>query len=426
MAVRPATGNRASSTYISHVVVIIQENRSFENFFAGFPGANAPTEGYAFNHHHIRVKVNLHQTTFETNPNLPHDWKGAISDYDGGNMDGFHTGPGSNYAAYAYIDRTQITPYWDMAEQYVLADAMYPTEFGGSFTGHLTAVSGTDNINKTEAQVNYPTAGPNDCDAPPGTKSSLVQEYPYRQVGLGNGPFPCFNQWRVLPEVLDAHNVSWKFYVDRLLDAGIWSPFEASRYVRYGPDWNKDMVAPQSRVLKDIAHGKLAAVSWVTPSKDDSDHPEAHDDLGPSWVASIVNAVGTSPYWDSTAIVVIWDDWGGFYDNAMPPQLDFRGLGIRVPCLIISPYAKMGSGSGGYVSHTQYEFGSIVKFIEEVFDLPVLGVPSKGYTDTRATSIMDSFDFTQSPRKFKKFGSKYPASRFINEQPPASDEPDDE
>ena len=164
--------------------------------------------------------------------------------------------------------------------------------------------------------------------------------------------------------MLDDAKVSWKIYATKVLDAGFWEPFEAIKYVRYGPDWSTNIIAPQTQVLNDAANGHLAAVSWVTPSKEDSDHPAAVSDKGPSWVASIVNAVGESSYWPTSAIIVVWDDWGGFYDNAPPPQLDYRGLGIRVPCLIISPYAKHG-----YVSHVQYEYGSILRFIEEVYGL---------------------------------------------------------
>jgi phospholipase C len=135
-------------------------------------------------------------------------------------------------------------------------------------------------------------------------------------------------------------------------------------------------------------------------------------------VASVVNAIGQSPYWNSSAIIVVWDDWGGFYDNAPPPQLDYRGLGIRVPCLIISPYARETSPTHpGYVSHTQYEFGSILKFIEEVFGLARIGRLPKGYTDQRANSLMDSFDFTQSPRPFTPISAKYPRSSFLHEPP---------
>ena len=407
--------------YIKHIVVIIQENRSFENFFAGFPGANAPMYGYAVVRHH-RVKVALHQTTFEANRNLPHNWQAAMAGWNAGKMDGFQTDHG-HFLAYTYMDHAQIAPYWTMAQQYVLADAMFPTEFGGSYTAHLTAVAGTDNMDPTHAQVNYPTHSPNDCDSPPGTLSSLVNSH--RQIGHGNGPFPCFTQWRTAANILDAGNISWHYYAIRLINGGIWSPFEAISYVRYGADWNKDIIAPQRRVLKDIREGRLAQMNWVTPTHPDSDHPGARSDKGPSWVTSIVNAIGESPYWDSTAIIVFWDDWGGWFDNASPPQLDFRGLAIRVPCLIISPYARKGASSqGGYVSHTQYEYASILRFMEQVFNLPNIGPASKGYSDSRANSIIDSFDFTQPPRPFIPVESKYPAAYFEHEPP--SHEPVDE
>ena len=118
--------------------------------------------------------------------------------------------------------------------------------------------------------------------------------------------------------------------------------------------------------------------------------------------------------------MVVWDDWGGFYDNAPPPQLDFRGLGIRVPCLIISPYAKQG-----FVAHTRYEDGSFLKFIEQAFHLPPLGPTEDGYTDTRANSLSDSFDFTKPPRAFKRIPSRYPIERFLRE-PPSNEPVDDE
>jgi phospholipase C len=162
----------------------------------------------------------------------------------------------------------------------------------------------------------------------------------------------------------------------------------------------------------------------VIPRRNNSDLPGTFSDKGPSWVSAVVNEIGESPFWNSTAIVVVWDEWGGWFDNAPPPQLDFRGLGIRVPCLIISPYAKMGASGPGYVSHTQYEWGSILKFIEDVYGLPAIGAPSQGYTDTRAASLSDSFDFTQPPRPFTPFTAKYPISYFVNEPP--SDEPVDD
>jgi phospholipase C len=439
-ALRPASGS--PSQYIKNVVVIIQENRSFENFFAGYPGANAPMTGcaspqpspdvlmrpvrparVALTRHPLTssscppgdTQVTLHQDTFETNPDPPHGWYPAITDWNNGQMDGFtHFGiTKGKYVAYNYIEHSQIQPYWTMAEDYVLADAMFPTEFGGSFTGHLTAIAGTDDLEPpAEAEVNFPNHTPDDCDSPPGTKSSYLTNS--REVEFFKGPFPCFDQFNTIAQVLDNASVSWKIYAIHQLDGGMWEPFEAIKYVRYGPDWSTNIIAPQTKVLTDIQNGNLASVTWVTPSHADSDHPAYKGDQGPSWVSSIVNAIGQSSYWQSSAIIVIWDDWGGFYDNAPPPQLDYRGLGIRVPCLIISPYAKTG-----YVDNTQYEFGSILRFIEEVYGLPAgsIGPTSKGYTDARATSLDNAFDFTQKPRKFTPIKTKYPESFFLHEPP---------
>jgi phospholipase C len=224
-----------------------------------------------------------------------------------------------------------------------------------------------------------------------------------------------------MAQTLDAAGISWKYYVNKRHYAGIWSAFEQIKYVREGPDWAKDVIIPETRVLGDPGRRALASVSWVTPSKANSDHPAAHSTQGPLWVASVVNAIGRSSYWDSTAIIVLWDDWGGFYDNVAPPQLDYRGLGIRVPCLIISPYAKRG-----YVSHTQYEFGSILKFIEEAFNLPYLGPTADGYTDERANSIEDSFDFTKPPRRFTPFALPAGTEARFRSEPPSDDPVDTE
>ncbi len=409
--------SRPVSKYIKHVIVIIQENRSFENFFAGYPGADAPMYGYAVKNKH-EIKVPLHGITFHA-ADLRHDWYAAIHDWNNGQMDGFdefgkdpHNGPNP---AYAYVHPSLIVPYWTMAQQYVLADHMFPTEFGGSFTGHLTLIAGTDNLSPTEAEVDFPSALPDDCDSPPGTHSALLSTS--RRVSY-SGPFPCFDQFNSIASTLDAAKVTWKIYATHVLDAGMWEPFEAMESVRYGPDWNHSIIAPQTKILRDPAAGKLASVTFVTPSAKDSDHPAYFSDRGPSWVASVVNAIGQSNYWKSSAIVVVWDDWGGWYDNVPPKQLDFRGLGIRVPCLIISPYARKG-----YVSHLRYEFGSILNLIEQAFNLPPLGAEKDGYTDVRAGGMDNVFDFTKAPRVFVPIKAKYPMSDFLNEPP--SNEPVD-
>jgi phospholipase C len=148
-------------------------------------------------------------------------------------------------------------------------------------------------------------------------------------------------------------------------------------------------------------------VSWVIPTFTESDHPRTTKDTGPSWVASIVNAIGESPYWSDTAIIITWDDWGGFYDHVPPAQLDQFGLGFRVPMIVVSPYAKHA-----HVSHTRYEFGSIIKFIEETY-----GVPSLGQTDVRATDLTDCFDFQQSPAPFVPITSDLKAGYFLHQAP---------
>jgi phospholipase C len=440
--VRPAMGH-PTSQYISHIIVIVQENRSFENFFAGFPGANAPMFGCVggtgtgaspFRAHQASssvcppsdTQVPLHPITF-VGPDLKHDWDSSMVSWDNGRMDGFWKfGHSSAYDAYAYVEPDLIQPYITLANTYVLADEMFPTEFGGSFTAHLTLVAGNDDIsNKPQkAEVDFPDATPGDCDSPPGTTTSYITKL--RKEHHGQGPFPCFNQFNTLAEVMDQAKVSWKYYVTKHVGAGLWSPFEAIRYVRYRRDWHRNIISPQTKILTDPGSNQLASVSWVTPSKADSDHPGDKSDLGPSWVASVVNAIGESPYWNTSAIILLWDDWGGWYDNAAPPQLDFRGLGIRVPCLIISPYSRETSASQpGYVSHTQYEFGSILRFTEETFNLPYIGPEDKGYTDERAAPLDDSFDFTQPPRPFVPIQPKYPLSRFLHE-PPSNEQVDTE
>ena len=402
--VAPAVNGPSSS--IKHIVVVIQENRSFDNLFAGFPGANAPTFGYL----HDGTKVPLRPVPFTTS-DLAHSWSGSVVDWAKGKMNGFDL-PNPVYpqqsakAPFAYVKRDQSAPYWAMAEQYVLADHMFPTTMGPSFTAHLDLVAGTSKLTPTQAIVNSPSAFPWGCDAPSGTFTDVLTQgntYP------SDGPFPCFTQFPTIADLLDNAHISWKYYAPVVTDQGgpFWSAFDAISNVRYGPDWATHVITPQTNVLQDIAAGKLASVSYVAPDWNDSDHAGALVSGGPSWVASIVNAIGKSQYWKSTAIVILWDDWGGWYDNVPPPQLDFVGLGIRVPCIIVSPYAKPH-----FVSHTVYEFGSVLRFIEETFDLGSLGT-----SDQRAKSLSDSLDFALPPRSFRIIPAAYPMAHFLHEKP---------
>jgi phospholipase C len=395
----PAAASLRVGRYIKHVVIVVQENRSFDSLFAGYPGADAPTAGYT----HGGVRVPLKETTFD-GPDINHEWAAAIADWDGGKMDGFDT-----TLAYGYVSPGLVAPYRRLASQYVLADRMFPTEFGTSFTAHLDLIASTANLSPQLAEVDQPD-GDWRCNAAPGTRTDLVDSS--RRYESLAGPFPCFTQFRTLAETLDDAGVAWKYYAPAAVDQLSWSAFATIKYVWDGPDWAQKVVSPQTRFLRDAAAGTLAGVTWVVPDFHDSDHTGSNSDTGPSWVAAVVNTIGRSPNWKSTAIVVLWDDWGGWYDDAPPPQKDFVGRGIRVPCLIISPYAKRG-----YVSHTQYEFGSVVRFVEQAFSLPPLGPASFGYTDSNSNSLVDAFDFTQKPRAYVSIPAKYPISHFLREKP---------
>ncbi len=408
----------AASRYIKHVVVIVQENRTFDNLFYGFAGAHYATYGSA---HGKRIK--LHATGL-IGPCLTNQWAEGVADYDGGRMDGFdqnhfdctrHDVAGGY--VYSYVYHNEVAPYWTMAKDYVLADHMFPTMFGNSFTAHLDLIAATASLSPSISEVNTPLAQPWGCDAPPGTKTSILNTS--RFVTDGGGPFPCFTQFRTLADTLDAKRISWKYYAPSVNAFGgnIWSEFDAVANVRHGADWTRNVVSPPTWAIYDARNGRLPSVSWVIPDAIDSDHP-GFGQTGPSWVAAVVNAIGRSRDWQSTAIVVLWDDWGGWYDDVPPPQVDYRGLGIRVPCIVISPYAK-----AHYVSHTRYEFGSVVKLIEEVFDLPPLGSSRAGYTDTRANSMLDVFNFRQKPRAFDPIPAKKPASYFLM-RPPSHLPPD--
>jgi phospholipase C len=170
----------------------------------------------------------------------------------------------------------------------------------------------------------------------------------------------------------------------------VWNGFAAIKKIYHGPDWHTKISSPNTNIFSDLKSGKLPSVSWVIPTLYDSDHPASGCNGGPWWVTKVVNAIGTSQYWKNTAIILIWDDWGGWYDNAAPTITNPSTLGFRVPMIVISPYAKPNN-----VAHTQYDFGSILKYIEQTF-----GLGSLGTDDASANSMQDAFDYSQTPNKF--------------------------
>jgi phospholipase C len=443
-----------SSKYIKHVIIMIQENRSFDDLFATFPNANGTTVGYAMpmtqkvqsfcSQPSIGQPVITQPTSvpltevtllgkgfppddWDWNQDLAHNYpNGYLIDCDSAShqpnasnpcaMDGFdnsYTGPnGEGHPTctytYQYVNPKQIAPYWDMAQQYVLADDTFETQGSESFTAHQALIAGGTALTPHYSVIDDPSYWPWGCDAPTGVTTNLLTiDGVYFK---SQGPFPCFS-YSTVRDLLDAKKISWKYYSVMVNggSAGIWDGFDAIKAVRYSKEWGTKVVWPNTKIFKNISNGTLPAVSWITPDGEDSDHPgeACKCDKGPSWVASIVNAIGKSKYWDSSAIVVIWDDSGGFYDHVQPPFYDDQGgLGFRLPMIIISPYTQP------HVEHTQYETASILKFIEKNWGLGTLG-----QEDQRATSIGNAFNFNQTPRPYQVIPAKYPSSFFIHQQP---------
>ena len=401
-----------TATPIKHIVIIVQENRTVDNLFHGYPNADTVSTGKMSD----GTTVELQQQSLNT-PDIDNSYGASIQSYDHGKMDGFdknqsNSAPAGKYA-YSFVDRTDRAPYWSMAEEFELADHMFPTMHGQSWTAHIDLIASTTNLSPTTALVDFPTAQPWDCTAPTGTTTEYIDK---GGNYYGGGPYPCFDstQLNTMATTLDAAKVPWRFYAPSISGdwiGGAWSPFSSIKSVRFGPDWKK-IVTPPPTILTDVANGHLAGVTWVTPDWQYSDHAGSGTTYGPSWVAAVVNAIGKSSYWKSTAIVVLWDDFGGWYDHVPPPQLDFKGLGIRVPCLIVSPYAGHGT-----VVHTQYEFGSVLRFVEDTFNLPQLGTVAGGYSDARAKSLATALNFNQAPRPFRAIPAPMFPYAFLHMKP---------
>jgi|HubBroStandDraft_4_1064222.scaffolds.fasta_scaffold00022_57 phospholipase C len=432
---RPQSGTGSSSP-IEHIVIIVQENRTFNDFFATFPGADGTTTGKVVKNMSCKPKIRHAGTVALTKSNLldpqdmNHSYKTGYSiAYDGGKMDAFdlvdfNAGKGGPecLTPYQYTDPMQIQPYWQMATQYTLAEHMFSTQGSDSFTAHQDLIAGDTVVEPNRAMVDFPGCSVGcilGCDAPPGVRTHLITAGNHYLRTLG--PAPCTKdfetKYRTLRDLLDAHEVSWKYYVppcgkpchaESTSFGKLMNAFDVIWAVRNGPEWGTNVVWPETTIFGDISSNGLPAVSWVIPIENNSDHPGASQDNGPAWVASVVNAIGESSYWGSTAIVVLWDDWGGFYDNYAPPIKDYGGLGFRVPAIVISPYAR-----AGYISPTQYEFGSILRYVEDNFNLGTLGPPS---TDKRAASIIDCFDYSQYPIKFKPITASHSKAYFLRQK----------
>ena len=377
----PASSLPSGFSNIQHIVFIIKENRSFNNYFGTFPGAVGATT----------CKVSNGQTiTLGHTPDrvrdMGHNWSDAVTAIDSGKMDKFDLvalgNVNGDYMTCSLLQETDIPNYWSYAKTFVLADHMFSSLKGPSFPNHLYTVAADDEDGVVSNPFNpNQAAGSWGCDAPSGTYVQVMNT-----KGQVTKEAPCFTS-TTLADLLEDAGVSWAYYAPSEGESGyIWSTLDSFSQIRNSTLWTQH-VLPYTQFEADAEAGNLPAVSWVVQPGDQSDHPPASACEGENFTVGQLNALMQGPEWDSTAVFLTWDDFGGFYDPVAPPSVDYYGFGPRIPLLIISPYSKPA-----YISHTQYELSSILKTVEERFSLPSLNG-----RDVAANDTLDSFDFSQKP-----------------------------
>jgi phospholipase C len=420
-----ATNQNSGITKIQHVIVIMQENRSFDSYFGTYPGADGipmqngvPT--VCVNDPLTGQCVKPYHNSQDLNHGGPHGAANATADIDSGKMDGFiaqaEKGKGSctdpdNPACsgngitdvMGYHDAREIPNYWSYAENFVLQDHMFEPDASWSLPAHLFLVSAWSATCKIKGD---PQSCVNNIAGP----VSLAQANAYK----------ADYAWTDLTYLLYKNHVSWAYYVapgtqpDCDDDAascapvkqgpktpGIWNPLPNFDTVQQ--DGQLGNIQSVNNFYTAAKNGTLPAVSWVTPDQKESEHPPALISTGQSYVTGLINAVMQGPDWNSSAIFLAWDDWGGFYDHVVPPTVDQNGYGLRVPGIVISPYAKKG-----YIDHQTLSFDAYLKFIEDDFlNSQRLDPKTDGRPDPRPTvredvsilgNLVNDFDFSQQPR----------------------------
>jgi phospholipase C len=437
---------------IKHVIVIQQENRSFDSYFGTYPGADGipmqngkptvcspdPATGAC---------VAPYPDHADVNGGGPHSAPNATADINGGQMNGFivqaqsgrrgclvPTDPACTNSAtpdvMGYHTKSDIPNYWTYANDFVLQDHMFEPNASWSLPAHLFLVSEwsafcTQNGNPSSCVNSLqtrPAERPINTPAVYGGQAgpTNVASKPKNGRGTAQTGQPDY-AWTDLTYLLDKSHVSWGYYVvsgsepdcenDAALSCtpvhqaadtpGIWNPLPWFDTVK--ADNQLGNIQSVTNFYSAARSGHLPAVSWVVPSGELSEHPPAPVSAGQSYVTSLVNAVMRSPDWSSTAIFLAWDDWGGFYDHVVPPTVDQNGYGLRVPAVVISPFAKRG-----YIDHQSLSFDAYDKFIEDDFLKGMRIDPATdGRPDPRPSvrenekvlgNLINDFNFDQSPR----------------------------
>jgi phospholipase C len=386
---------------IEHVVFLIKENRTFDHMYGMFPGADGVTEGPTCDGEVVPLLP-----APDDAPGPDHSFLAGLTAINGGSMNCFSViGGGTDLQSYVQFRPDQIPAYWAYAERFVLADRFFSSTYGPTGVEHLfTIAATTDRFVDHERDNPSGQYGPNNipreyCEDPDEwawsfppmdaqeTRAALHLENT-RPLGLRERVWihrwPCTDV-PVLPDRLERAGVSWRYYLG---ENGYVRPFRMVHHIRYGPLWKK--IVPDEAFLSDLHAGRLPAVSWLIPDVAYSEHPAAGSMCeGENWTVNILNELMRSPEWASTAVVITWDDFGGFYDHVPPPHVDLYGFGPRVPMLLISPWAREG-----HIAHQTLEFSSVLKMIETIWELDPLTE-----RDRRASDMLDLFDFEARPQR---------------------------
>jgi phospholipase C len=420
---------------IKHIVIIMQENRSYDSYFGTYPGGDGlprtgagafavcapnPQGGCAQPFHDPQ----------DRNGGGPHGAQSAVADIDGGKMDGFiaeqqrggakhcvgafdpRCGSSVHPDVMGYHDAREIPNYWTYARDFTLDDHLFEPVASWSLPDHLYVVSAWS-ASCTSAQ---PSSCTNNIVGP----YTPLQQQRFVNRAIATGTAPVHDAWTDITYLLYRNHRSWGYYIENGSEPdcedsaatcpskpqnyktpGIWNPLPLFTDVQQ--DGQLRNIQPVQSFITAATKGTLPAVSWITPSQVNSEHPPASVHEGQAWVTNIVNSVMRGPDWDSTAIFLSWDDWGGFYDHVVPPTVDQNGYGLRVPAIVISPYAKRG-----FVDHQTLSHDAFLKFIEDDFlggarlDPATDGRPDPRpdvrENETQLGNLADDFDFSQSPR----------------------------
>jgi phospholipase C len=405
--IEQAPPQKQLSQPIQHVWVIFKENHTYDNYFAGYPGGDGAVAGVDSSGETIPLLEPSSQTWSPGD----NSWDVAHTDWNGGAMNGFaqaahqpNAGSGlspisadSTNGAYVSYGLTgdvasrHIAYYWWLASQGVLCDEFFSSEMGPSMPNHfyLLAASAGGAISNPDDTGDYQVLDPatgarhNQTHTPPDQIATAIPNE-LEQAGL---------TWTVLQEQDPVPIVP--LTKGTLLD--LEQSVRAIDVIHALPDYSQRVKLDpdlKSSISTYIAKGWDAHVVYIKPNDFDSEHPGVGSVAdGASWTANIVNAIGNSPDWAHSVIIITWDDYGGFYDHVAPPQVDDFGLGMRVPCIVISPFAKKG-----VVDHTVREFSSICRFIENVY-----GLPAMTSRDVTADDLMGTLDLNQTPRPYSDF-----------------------